>query len=87
MYKSLHEFSRRGNFIWYYIWSTNEYELQHCSIGVIMTVGSEFLSDYMHENGNVESALWELLGEYLVDYFSKNDGVGQRCILKKAFIV
>ena len=83
----MQEFSRRGNFIWYYSFAYDEYELQHVSIGTLMTVSSESLYDYRNENDTVEDALWYLLSDYLLQYFIRNDGVGQRCILRKVFTV
>lgn len=84
----IEEFSRRGNFIWYYSFAYDEYELQHVSIGTVMTVGAEYLSDY-RDGGNIsiEESLWKLTSEMLLDYFCKTDGVGQRCMVRQAFTI
>ena len=79
------EFSRKGNFTWYYSFAYDEYELQHSGIGTLMTVGSEYLADYREDGWTVEQTLWHFTMELLLDYFSRTDGAGQRCMLRKAF--
>ena len=85
MARYIEEFDRKGNFIWFYSFAYDEYELQHVSIGTLMTVESSYLSDYRSEGDTVADALWKLTMEYIFLYFSKVDGVGQRCMLRNAF--
>ena len=79
------EFSRRGNFIWFYSFAYDTYELQHVSIGTLCSVSSEYLLDYRQDGSTVEDALWNLVSEILFEYFASQDGVGQRCLIKRAF--
>lgn len=85
MFRQIEEFSRKGNFIWYYSLLYDEYELQHISIGTLITVESQYVFDYKNENETIEDALWKLTSEIIFDYFCKVDGVGQRCMVKQAF--
>lgn len=87
MANKLEEFSREGNFIWYYSWIYNEYELHHKSIGLLMTVEMEYLMNHMVEGETVEDALWRFMSNYMLDYFANHDGIGQRCMLKQAFSI
>lgn len=81
----IEEFCRKGNFIWYYCWARNEFELHHVSIGRLATFHESELSPYAIEGDGTCDTLWRLVSMFLLDYFSEVDGVGQRCMVKNTF--
>lgn len=80
----MHEISRIGYLHWCYDRIDNEYRLYHESIGLMMTIGEEYVKEIMEKTkSNSVNVVWALCGELMWRYFAENNGVPERCMLKR----
>ena len=80
----MREISRIGYLHWSYSKIDNEYRLYHESLGLLMTVGEEYVKELMASaSATSVNVLWALCGELMWRYFAENNGVPERCMLKR----
>ena len=85
MYRNFEEIERRGNFILFYHWAEDEYELQHVGIGTLLTLNPESFAEYRADGETVCDAFWNYVENMMFDHFATVDGAGQRAILRRIF--
>lgn len=79
----MQEVSRIGYLHWSYSAIENEYYLYHESLGLLITIGEEYVSEMMEKTSATSvSVLWALCGEFMWRYFAENNGFAERAILK-----
>lgn len=76
--------SKIGCMEWVFNYYDDEYRLYHENLGLLITVGAQYVVELNEQfETNEANILWALFGELIWKYFANNNNVAERYMLKR----